>query len=117
MSAHGDVDMGHTVAGWTGTGVAILGSAVAGVGMCLDSAVVLAGGVGVVVLAVLVTWVLHLTGWGKPSGPRPRAEWDWRVRDSMAGHHSCLGCRMAGRRRPGRTPVTQPKEKPALADA
>lgn len=117
MSAHGDVDMGHTVAGWTGTGVAILGSAVAGTGMCLDSAAVLAAGLGVVVLSVLATWALHLTGWGKPSGPRPPAEWDWRVRDSMAGHHSCLGCRMAGRRRPGRVPVSEPKEEPALADA
>ncbi len=51
-------------------------------------------------LALLVTWALHLAGRGKPSGPRPREERSRRVRDSgaRAGHAECLGCRMAGRR-------------------
>ncbi|MFJ8593468.1 HGxxPAAW family protein [Streptomyces sp. NPDC093598] len=114
MSAHGDVDMGHTVAGWTGTALAVLGSAATGAGMCLGSAVVLGGGVGTIVLSVFLTWILHLTGWGKPPGPRPRAEWDWRVRDSMAQHHDCLGCRMAGRRRAAPVPAADAEES-ALA--
>ncbi|MFF7282263.1 HGxxPAAW family protein [Streptomyces griseorubiginosus] len=117
MSAHGDVDMGHTVAGWTGTAIAVLGSAVAGTGLCLGSALCLVGGLAVVVLAALVTWVLHLTGWGKPGGPRPRAEWDWRVRDPMRRHGDCLGCRLAGGRRTLPVAVADPEERPVLADA
>nr|WP_233229501.1 hypothetical protein [Streptomyces sp. I5] len=60
----------------------------------------LAAGAAVDVLALLVTWALHLAGWSKPSVPRPREEWSRRVRDSgaRAGHAECLGCRMAGRR-------------------
>ncbi|MFF7445555.1 MULTISPECIES: HGxxPAAW family protein [unclassified Streptomyces] len=119
MSAHGEVDMGHTVAGWTGTVMALLGACVAGGGMCLGSAPVLGGGVVVVVLAAFVTWLLHLAGWGKPGGPRPEAEWDWRVRDSMTRHHDCLGCRMAGRRRtaPVLPAAADPEKEPALAEA
>ncbi|AXE25144.1 hypothetical protein C0216_18340 [Streptomyces globosus] len=101
MSAHGHVDMGHTVAGWTGTALAVLGSAVAGTGLCLSSEPVLWLGLAVVAAAGLATWLLHLAGWGKPSGPRPESAWDWRVRDTAArgGHTDCLGCRMSGGRR------------------
>ncbi|MFF5922864.1 HGxxPAAW family protein [Streptomyces flavochromogenes] len=99
MSAHGDVDLGHTLAGWTGTTLAGLGSAVAGAGICLDRTWALWLGAALAVLAATATWTLHLTGWGKPSGPRPADQWDWRVRDSGArhGHPDCLGCRLAGR--------------------
>ncbi|MFF2306984.1 HGxxPAAW family protein [Streptomyces sp. NPDC058128] len=104
MSAHGDVDLGHTLAGWTGTTLAGLGSAVAGAGICLDRAWALWLGAALAVLAAAATWALHLAGWGKPSGPRPAGQWDWRVRDTDAahGHPDCLGCRLAGR------PVTAP---------
>lgn len=106
MSAH-QYDEGHTVAGWTGFAVAIVGSAVLGLGMIMVSALVLAGGLAIVVASVLVTWALHLTGWGKPPGRRPRAEWGMRVRDSSAreGHPGCVGCRLAGRGRVGGTAV------------
>ncbi|WP_343243999.1 HGxxPAAW family protein [Streptomyces sp. SID13726] len=98
MSAH-QYDEGHTVAGWTGFGIAAVGSAVAGLGVCLVSAPLIAGGLAVTAVSVLVTWALHLTGWGKPPGRRPRAEWGMRVRDSGArqGHPGCVGCRLAGR--------------------
>lgn len=99
MSAHGDVDLGHTLAGWTGTALAILGVTGAGAAVCaaFPFGVVLAG--AVTVAAGVVAWLLHLAGWGKPSGPRPPEEWSWRVRDTRArtGHPDCLGCRMAGR--------------------
>ncbi|MGW6914897.1 HGxxPAAW family protein [Kitasatospora sp. NPDC054939] len=100
MSIHGDHDMGHTVAGWTGTALAFTGSLVAGVAFAAGSPVGLAVGTGVVVLAAVTTWLLHLAGWGKPGGPRPADQWDWRVRDTAArrGHRDCLGCRLAGRR-------------------
>lgn len=73
-------------------------------------------GLGVVVVAGIVTWVLHLAGWGKPSGPRPEADWDWRVRDAgaHAGHADCIGCRAKGPRRaraaalPSRTTASLP---------
>ncbi|WP_373428906.1 HGxxPAAW family protein [Streptomyces rishiriensis] len=50
-------------------------------------------------LAALVTWGLHVAGWGKPPGVRPRSEWGMRVRDPWArgGHPGCVGCRLAGR--------------------
>lgn len=106
MSAH-QYDEGHTVAGWTGFAVAIVGTAVLGLGMIMVSALVLAGGLAIVVVSVLVTWALHLTGWGKPPGRRPREEWGMRVRDSSArdGHPGCVGCRLAGRGRVGSTAV------------
>ncbi|GAA3988928.1 HGxxPAAW family protein [Streptomyces plumbiresistens] len=98
MSAH-QYDHGHTVAGWGGFGVASIGTAVVGTGVCLVSAPLLVGGLAIVVVSLLGTWTLHLTGWGKPPGRRPRAEWGMRVRDLSArgGHPGCVGCRMAGR--------------------
>ncbi|MFJ4687557.1 HGxxPAAW family protein [Streptomyces sp. NPDC088789] len=98
MSAY---DEGHTVAGWTGVGIGSVGSAIAGVGVCMTSPGIGLAGVGVVAAGVLVTWVLHLAGWGKPPGPRPREEWGLGVRDSGArdGHAGCWGCRLAGRGR------------------
>ncbi|MEW1601882.1 hypothetical protein C1708_16985 [Streptomyces sp. DH-12] len=121
MSAH-PYDHGHTVAGWTGCGIAVAGTAVLGVGVCAVSGPLLLAGAAVEVIALLVTWALHLAGWGKPSGPRPRQEWSWRVRDSgaRAGHAECVGCRLAGRRggpvgEPA--PVTAPTAAPAVSPA
>ncbi|MEV5731092.1 MULTISPECIES: HGxxPAAW family protein [Streptomyces] len=102
MFIHGDdpYDLGHTLAGWTGVTVATLGSGLCGLGVIVPSGTIVGVGVGVLVLALLVTWMLHLAGWGKPSGPRPVEQWGWRVRDvsARAGHPGCLGCRLAGRR-------------------
>ncbi|MFJ1733021.1 HGxxPAAW family protein [Streptomyces sp. NPDC088254] len=100
MSAHENVDLGHTVAGWTGTAVAVAGFCVAGLGVIAVSAALVISGIAVIALAAVITWLLHLAGWGKPSGPRPADQWDWRVKDPGArqGHPDCLGCRMAGRR-------------------
>ncbi|MEU5700509.1 HGxxPAAW family protein [Streptomyces aurantiacus] len=99
MSGH-QHDEGHTLAGWAGTATAVVGASVAGAGMCLGSVAGIGLGLGVVGLSVLVTWGLHLAGWGKPSGIRPVAEWGLRVRDraARAGHPGCVGCRLAGRR-------------------
>ncbi|WP_340377778.1 HGxxPAAW family protein [Streptomyces sp. SS7] len=93
-------DEGHTVAGWTGVAIATAGTTVMGVGVCAVSPALLVGGGAVVVLSALVTWALHLAGWGKPPGVRPRAEWGMRVRDTSArdGHPECVGCLIAGRR-------------------
>ncbi|MFF4256466.1 HGxxPAAW family protein [Streptomyces sp. NPDC001663] len=98
MSAH-QYDEGHTVAGWTGFAIATAGAVVLGFGVCTASALVLGGGLGIVAVSVLVTWALHLAGWGKPPGRRPREQWGWRVRDPAArqGHPGCVGCRLAGR--------------------
>ncbi|MET9934938.1 MULTISPECIES: HGxxPAAW family protein [unclassified Streptomyces] len=100
MSAHGDVDLGHTLAGWAGTALAVTGLGVLGVSVVAASLPLLLLGTGLGLLAGVTAWVLHLAGWGKPSGPRPRQEWPWRVRDLGArrGHPDCLGCRTAGRR-------------------
>lgn len=103
MSAHGHVALGHTVAGWTGTAIALTGLCVLGVAVPAVSVTLAVLGGGILVLAGLTTWGLHLAGWGKPSGPRPEGEWSWRVRDHAArqGHPDCLGCRLAGRRPAG----------------
>ncbi|MFE0517056.1 HGxxPAAW family protein, partial [Streptomyces sp. NPDC058964] len=61
MSAHGDYDMGHTVAGWTGTAMASAGFTVCGLGMVTGSLVPLVGGVVIVVLAVLTTCEIELS--------------------------------------------------------
>ncbi|MFE9433732.1 HGxxPAAW family protein [Streptomyces sp. NPDC006640] len=96
---HGNHDLGHTVAGWTGTAVAVLGFCLTGAALTQGSSAGIAGGTTVIVAAALVTWVLHLGGWGKPSGPRPVGEQNWRTKDRAAaeGHPGCLGCRLAGR--------------------
>lgn len=98
MSAH-QYDEGHTIAGWTGVAIATVGTSVLGVGVCVVSGALIAGGLAITVVSALVTWALHLSGWGKPPGRRPRAEWGMRVRDTSAraGHPGCVGCRMAGR--------------------
>ncbi|MEV6840449.1 HGxxPAAW family protein [Streptomyces sp. NPDC051133] len=94
-------DEGHTIAGWTGFGIATAGGAVLGLGVCTASPVAVAGGLAVAAGSVLVTWVLHLSGWGKPPGVRPREQWGMRVRDARAreGHPGCVSCRLAGRGR------------------
>ncbi|QIY61420.2 HGxxPAAW family protein [Streptomyces sp. RPA4-2] len=99
MGMHGDHDLGHTVAGWAGTTIAVTGCAVTAVALAAGSSTGLWLGGAVVVLAALTTWLLHLAGWGKATGPRPVAEQHWRVRDTPTrrGHPDCLGCRMAGR--------------------
>jgi hypothetical protein len=98
MSGHHH-DEGHTLAGWIGFALAGSGTSVAGVGMCLGATGGVWLGLGGVVLGALVTWGLHLTGWGKPPGIRPVAERGMWVRDRAAqgGHPGCVGCRMAGR--------------------
>ncbi|MEU1532075.1 HGxxPAAW family protein [Streptomyces fagopyri] len=97
---HGDHVLGHTVAGWAGTTIAVTGCTVTAVALAAGSPTGLWLGGAVVVLAALATWLLHLAGWGKAGGPRPVARQHWRVRDASArrGHPDCLGCRMAGRR-------------------
>ncbi|MDT3726788.1 HGxxPAAW family protein [Streptomyces sp. DSM 41972] len=103
--------------------MALAGTALLGVGVRTVSGPLLAAGAAVDVLAMLVTWALHLAKWGKASGPRPREEWSRRVPDSGAreGHAECLRCRMAGRRggtavAPAR-PVTSAPAAPAETDA
>jgi hypothetical protein len=98
MSGH-QHDEGHTIAGWTGCAIATAGAAVTGVGICGWYLWIWLG-LGVMAAAVLVTWLLHLAGWGKPPGPRPADQWGLMTRDRTAreGHSGCLGCRLAGRR-------------------
>ncbi|MER5524890.1 HGxxPAAW family protein [Streptomyces sp. NPDC002677] len=120
MSQH---DEGHTVAGWTGTAIATVGSGLLGLGVCAVSVPALVGGAAVSAVSVLVTWSLHLAGWGKPPGPRPRPQWPLGARDTGArdGHPGCVSCRLAGRgRRTGSVlePVTTTGEtEPATARA
>ncbi|MEW2260069.1 HGxxPAAW family protein [Streptomyces sp. NPDC047869] len=111
-------DEGHTMAGWTGAGVATAGSGVLGWGVCAASTAGVAGGLAVVAASVLVTWALHLSGWGKPPGVRPRAQWGMRDRDTLAraGHPDCVSCRLAGRgRRSGNVMVAVPGEAGAAS--
>ncbi|GGK53344.1 hypothetical protein Ppa06_14470 [Planomonospora parontospora subsp. parontospora] len=110
---HGDYDLGHTVAGWTGCGVALAGAATIGVSVCAAWLPGVWLGAGTLAAAGLITWALHLMGWGKPSGPRPADQWDWRLRDPMTAHADCLACRLAGgplgaARRRVPQPVTMP---------
>ncbi|MFG2606863.1 HGxxPAAW family protein [Streptomyces sp. NPDC048514] len=109
-------DEGHTIAGWTGVGITAVGGSVAGWGVCVSSPSLIATGLAVVAMSALVTWVLHLTGWGKPPGVRPREEWGMRVRDTWAreGHPGCVGCRLAGR---GRRVSTVPEASSPAGDA
>ncbi|MGW2462987.1 HGxxPAAW family protein [Streptomyces sp. NPDC001761] len=110
-------DEGHTIAGWTGVAIATAGSAVVGLGVCTASLPVVGAGLAVVAVSVLVTWALHLSGWGKPPGVRPREQWGMRVRDTRArdGHPGCVGCRLAGRgrKRAAGAPVPMPGAVPA----
>ncbi|MGW1894746.1 HGxxPAAW family protein [Streptomyces sp. NPDC002004] len=123
MSMHGDHDLGHTVAGWTGTAMATLGSTVMAVAFAAGSTMGLVLGGAVVGVAALTSWLLHLAGWGKAGGPRPAAQQPWRVRDTAArrGHPDCLGCRLAGRRPPAASVVApavavEPVPAPAPAE-
>jgi hypothetical protein len=101
--------LGHTVAGWTGTALALAGFCVTGVEVIAVSAPLVLSGIAVIALAAVSTWLLHLPGWGKPSGPRPADQWDWRVKDLHArhAHPHCLGCRMAGRRAEATAPLPE----------
>ncbi|WKX68637.1 HGxxPAAW family protein [Streptomyces sp. XD-27] len=112
MSGH-QHDEGHTVAGWIGCAIGTVGAAVTGLGMCGWRPGIWLG-LGVMASAVLVTWGLHLAGWGKPPGPRPADQWGLQVRDRAArdGHAGCLGCRLAGRR--GVPVPTQAAPQPAV---
>ncbi|MEV6974678.1 HGxxPAAW family protein [Kitasatospora sp. NPDC093806] len=116
MGAHGDHDMGHTVAGWTGTAVTTLGSAVAGAAFVAGSAPGLWAGGVLAALGGVAAWVLHLAGWGKATGPRPPGGRHWRTPDPAGrrGHPDCLGCRLAGRR-PGPAPMPTPAVAPSPA--
>ncbi|WP_406331279.1 HGxxPAAW family protein [Streptomyces sp. NBC_00203] len=100
-------DEGHTIAGWTGFGIATVGVAGIGVGVCTGNALGVWGGLAVVAIGAAVTWALHLSGWGKPPGRRPASQWGLRVKDLTArdGHPGCVGCRLAGRGRPAEIPV------------
>ncbi|MFJ9411169.1 HGxxPAAW family protein [Streptomyces sp. NPDC101393] len=119
MSAHGDADLGHTVAGWTGTAAALLGTTCIGVSLCAGRPAGILIGLAVCVVAALLTWALHLAGWGKPSGPRPREQQPMRTRDLAAGngHPGCLGCRMAGRIPPATKPFAAPEPSAAREEA
>ncbi|MFD0255056.1 HGxxPAAW family protein [Streptomyces sp. NPDC127113] len=118
-------DHGHTVAGWTGTGMALAGSVAVGGSMVAAWYPGLVLGAGLVALSACTTWVLHLAGWGKPGGPRPPAGRGWRVRDRSAaqGHPGCVGCRLAGRGRRTAAPAATvpaagaPACTPAVAPA
>lgn len=88
MSAH-QYDEGHTVAGWTGFGIATVGTSVVGLGVCMVSVPVLAVGLAIVVGSVLVTWALHLTGWrGAGPGGRVRPARSCRCRWPRPGSRS-----------------------------
>lgn len=91
-------DEGHTVAGWAGAAVATVGALGLALGVVGWRPGLWAGGVALV-LAALLTWLLHLAGWGKAAGPRAPETWRMRERDTGArgGHAGCLACRIAGR--------------------
>ncbi|MEV7200070.1 HGxxPAAW family protein [Streptomyces griseoluteus] len=107
-------DEGHTIAGWTGCAIATVGSGVVGAGVCTGSVAALVGGGVLVAVSVVVTWVLHLSGWGKPPGVRPREEWRMGARDTQAGggHPGCVGCALAGRRPASAPAVTRAESAP-----
>ncbi|MFI1679696.1 HGxxPAAW family protein [Streptomyces sp. NPDC020607] len=91
-------DEGHTVAGWTGSLIAMLGTVSMGVGVVGWRPGIWLGG-ALLVVAVLATWFLHLAGWGKPPIPRGLDQRGFSARDltARAGHANCVGCRLAGR--------------------
>jgi hypothetical protein len=95
VSAHDD---GHTIAGWTGALVATVGALAIGVGIIGWRPGVWLGSASLVA-SVLLTWGLHLAGWGKSPGVRPHDQRAVRTRDRSAhdGHDKCVACRLAGR--------------------
>ncbi|MFE4915393.1 HGxxPAAW family protein [Streptomyces sp. NPDC056652] len=97
MSGHHDE--GHTIAGWAGSAIAMVGSAAIGVGV-IGWRPGIWWGLIALVAATLITWGLHLAGWGKPPSPRGAGQRGLTVRDHSAreGHANCHGCRLAGRR-------------------
>ena len=109
MSTHGDHDMGHTIAGWTGSALVITATTATGAAFAAGSAAGLRLGGVLLALAAPVTWILHLAGRGKATGPRPAGARHWRTRDTAArhGHPDCLGCRLAGR-----TPAASAEAEP-----
>ncbi|MEV0443421.1 HGxxPAAW family protein [Streptomyces spectabilis] len=115
MSTHDD---GHTIAGWTGCAVGTVGALIAGVGITGWRPGIWLG-LGVMALAVLVTWILHLAGWGKAPGPRPASRQPMRLRDGAAreGHPGCVGCRLAGRRGPAKAPARREGEEQVARSA
>ncbi|MFC8566978.1 HGxxPAAW family protein [Streptomyces sp. NPDC057245] len=111
-------DEGHTIAGWTGTAVTTAGSVVTGLGLVGWRPGLWLGPV-VVALAALVTWVLHLAGWGKGPGIRGVDQRGIGIRDrsARAGHPNCLGCRLAGRRGVAVRAAGAPADVPAGSPA
>src|SRR5688500_8278222 len=93
---HGDHDLGHTVAGWTGCGVALTGSATIGLSVCGARLPGVWAGARLVAAGGLITWVRQPPGRAKPSRPRPAGQWDWGPRDPMTAHAGCPACRPAG---------------------
>ncbi|MEV4972231.1 HGxxPAAW family protein [Streptomyces scopuliridis] len=95
----GNHDEGHTIAGWVGSAVTMVGSLAIGVGVIGWRPGIWLGLI-TVVAAALITWGLHLAGWGKPPNPRSIEQRRLTVRDHSAreGHTNCRGCRLAGRR-------------------
>ncbi|MFF3443318.1 HGxxPAAW family protein [Streptosporangium sp. NPDC002721] len=77
---HEEHDMGHTVAGWTGSIVCIVGFAISGVAMVAASVPFFWVGAGVVALGGALGWLLHQMGLGKEIGPRPVSERGMRWR-------------------------------------
>ncbi|WDM17147.1 hypothetical protein J3S85_04670 [Streptomyces lavenduligriseus] len=76
-----------------------MGTAVIGLGICGWRPGIWLG-LALTAAAVVVTWVLHLAGWGKPPGVRSADQHPLGVRDRSArqGHAGCVACRLAGRR-------------------
>ncbi|MEV4377939.1 HGxxPAAW family protein [Streptosporangium sp. NPDC049644] len=106
---HEEHDMGHTVAGWTGSIVCMTGFAISGLAMVADGVVFFWAGVGVVVLGGALGWLLHRMGFGKEIGPRPVSERGMRRRRVP---------RTAGRHDRARNPQITPtgKGRPAAHD-
>ncbi|MEV4525711.1 HGxxPAAW family protein [Streptosporangium sp. NPDC049304] len=77
---HEEHDMGHTVAGWTGSIVCIIGFAISGVAMTAADVLFFWIGAGVVILGGALGWLLHRLGFGKEIGPRPVSERGMRRR-------------------------------------
>ncbi|MFJ9325237.1 hypothetical protein ACIRPN_05795 [Streptomyces sp. NPDC101230] len=56
-----------------------------GISVAAVSAPLALAGAEITLGAGVLTWLLHLAGWGKPSGPRPESEWPWRYGTSPPG--------------------------------